>query len=62
MMLSFLRNMKNKFMFGVAFVLFFTTPDACDGGSYNIDVLIETCAERIFMRICLTFGFFLFKS
>ena len=62
MIFSSLKKMKRKLMVGVDFVLFVITAIAQNGGSHIIAVLIESCAEIIFMRSCLTVRFFLFKS
>ena len=50
MMFALLKNIKSKLMTGVAFVLFFSTSVSRDGRSYTISVIIESHAERIFMR------------
>ena len=46
MMFSFLRNMKSKLMVGVAFFLFFPTAITHNGGSYTIDVIIDSHDEK----------------
>ena len=48
-------------MVGVAFSLFVMTSSELYGRSYTIDVITEIITERIFMRICLEFGFLLIE-